>query len=187
MIITKYDYDYVKTLFIRHGYLLNEKEIVMFGDRNADWQPDKWNDTLGLIHGTTAIGISGTTKPGKSPLMRTDINENGVFILRPNFYPYAFHKGKHHGKYDALVQFGDGIFEGWRDNDKDGQFDISAKLWKDVKGLNFHTTRWDKQVIRVGDFSEGCQVTEVAKEFDELMKIVYGSEQALFSYALFQQ
>lgn len=174
--------------FGSHGYELNPKEIVPFAFRNAQWVPDAWDDKLGIIYdGNRIVWGMGTTQPGKSPLQRDDVNKNGVFILRPDFYKNCFQKGKHKGKYDCLVQFGSGIFKGWRDNDRDGEFDISGTLWDDVRGLNFHTTRWDKLVQRVGDFSEGCMVVHDAKKFDEIMEVVYGSDQALFSLALFQE
>lgn len=178
-------YNDVQTLFNNHGYPLNPG-ITMFGIRAAKWEVDKWPDYIGMIDSRQMLAYSGTTMPGKSPLTRVDVNENGVFILRPNFYENCWHRGKHKGKYSALVQFGTGVFEGWRDDDKDGEFDISAKLWRDVQGLNLHTTRWDKQVIRVGDFSEGCFVVEVAKEFDKLISTIYDSDQSIFSMALFQ-
>lgn len=186
MILPEYTYEKVKGLFDSHGYPLNEKEVVPFACRNAIWTPDAWDDVLGIIHGQTVIAATGTTKPGKSALAREDVNEDGVFILRPNFYPNSLQKGKHKGKYDCLVQFGTKIFEGWRDDDQDGLFDINAVLWRNVRGLNFHSTRADKQVKRVGDFSEGCMVVEVWKEFQQMMEIVYGTDQALYSLALFQ-
>lgn len=178
--------DDIVTLFDKHGYQL-QPGITMWGLRNAKWEPDKWNDYIGMIDDKDMLGFSGTTKPGKSPLMRPDVNENGVFILRPNFYENCWHKHLHKGKYRCLGQFGTGIFEGWRDNDKDGQFDIDAKLWRDVQGLNYHSTRKDKQVVRVGDFSEGCQVQEVFDEYEKIIANIYDSDQSLFSYALFQE
>jgi hypothetical protein len=180
------NHSYVVKLFESHGYPLDLKEVTLFGIRAKDWGIDEWTDTLGVIHGDKLIFGAGTTKPGKSPLTKTDgVNKNGIFILRPNFYKNCFQKGKHKGKYDALVQAGN-VFEGWRDNDHDGQFDISATLWKDVQGLNFHSTREDKTVVRVGDFSEGCQVVHLWTKFQEIKNLAYESNQSLFSYALFQ-
>jgi hypothetical protein len=179
--------DIVK-LFDSHGYELNLDQITPFGIRSKDWDIDEWEDTLGIIYKDLCITAAGTTKPGKSPLTKTEnVNENGIFILRPNLYKNCLQKGKHKGKYNALVQFGFGNFEGWRDNDHDGLFDINAVLWRDVKGCNFHGTREDKTVVRVGDFSEGCQVVHLWEKFDLMMEVVYKSEQALFNYALFQE
>jgi hypothetical protein len=178
-------YDTIKALYDQHGYPLHDG-INPFAIRNNLWLPDKFNDVIGIVSAGKVIAFSGTTKPGLSPLKREDVHKDGVFILAPGFYEHCWHKGLHKGKYKALVQFGSGIFRGWRDNDKDGQFDIDGAVWTNVTGLNYHTTRWDFQVQRVGDFSEGCQVQEVATEYDEVMiKTIWESEQSIFNYALF--
>lgn len=190
----RYDlsYDFIKSLYDEHCYPLHEG-INPFAIRNNNWSAsdlsaiDKFNDIIGIVNGKEVFAFSGTTKPGKSPLMRDDINKNGVFILAHGFYENCWHKGFHKGKYKALVQFGN-KFIGWRDGDKDGKFDLDGAIWDDVKGLNYHTTRWDFQVQRVGDFSEGCQVQEVAKEYDQIMvEQIWESEQVLYNYALFKQ
>lgn len=180
-------YEEVKTLFVRHGYPLKPNEITPFGLRSKDRTTDKWNDTLGLMYpGNKVMAFSGTTDPGASPLSSTEgVNANGIFILMPGYYENCWHRGQHKGRYNALVQFGSGVFRGWRDDDRDGILDMTGKIWTDVQGLNFHTTRWDKQVVRVGEFSHGCQVTEVAKEYDQMIEVVWPSPQKLFSYALF--
>lgn len=184
-------YDYVKSLYQEQNFPFDEKAINVFGIRNKDMTADKWNDTLGIAYypGRMVLAVSGTTDPGRSPLSKTEgVNKNGIFILSSGFYKNCFKKGLHKGKYRALVQAADGIFRGVRDNDRDGEIDMTGKIVTDVRGLNFHTTRWDKQVMRVGDFSEACQVVEVAKEYDEIMvEVIYESTQELFSYALFNQ
>jgi hypothetical protein len=188
MNLSEFTYNSVKATFKAHDYPLEPNEITVFGKRSIGWKIDAWDDILGIVYQDTVLTAFGTTKPGKAPLSREDgVNKDGVFILRPNFYKNCWQKGLHKGKYRALVQFGDGIFEGWRDNDHDGLFDINAVLFKNVRGLNFHTTRWDKKVVRVGDFSEGCSVVHDAQQYDKIMDVVYGSNQALFSYALFQE
>jgi hypothetical protein len=175
----------LRQLYQAKGYGF-DKGINMFGIRNKDTIVDKFNDVLGLAVGDRIIAVSGTTDPGASPLSKTEgVNKNGVFILQPGYYRNCWHKGDHKGKYRALVQLGFGIFRGWRDHNADGKLDLSGEIWNNVTGLNYHTTRWDKQVMRVGDFSEGCQVVEVASEYDEQMDIIYNSEQSIFSYALF--
>lgn len=185
---TPISYNQVIDLYRSKSFPIEENAINVFGIRSKDLTADKWNDTLGIITpGKKVIALSGTTDPGKAPLSRIEkINANGVFILQPGFYKNCWHKGKHKGKYNALVQFGSGIFKGWRDNNKDGKLDLTGKIWSDVQGLNFHTTRWDLKVQRVGDFSEGCQVVEVAQEYDTIINVIYASEQPLYSYALFQ-
>jgi hypothetical protein len=171
-------------LYADHAYPV-EDGINVFGIRNIHGVVDQFDDILGIFNKDVFMAFSGTTEPGKSWLIKGG-NINGTFILQPGFYKSCWHKGKHHGEYDALVQFGSGVFKGWRDNNKDGVLDEIGKTWNDVIGLNFHTTRWDKQVQRVGDFSAGCMVIYDAHEFDQIMKVVYASTQSLFSYALFE-
>lgn len=178
-------YDFVKSLYDSHGYPL-EEGINVFGIRNSELVPDAWDDILGIIYNDEVICVSGTTDPGRSWLSKEGHPE-GVFILKPGYYKNCWHRGKHHGKYKALVQFGDGVFKGWRDKNKDGKFDLTGKTYTNVKGLNFHTTRWDLQVLRVGDFSAGCQVVEVAKDYDRVIDLAYSTSQSLYSYALFNE
>jgi hypothetical protein len=179
-------YDQVRALYDNNGYPFSDHAINVFGIRNEDMTVDKWNDTLGIVcPGKEVLAFSGTTDPGASPLSKIEgVNANGIFILMRGFYANCFHKGLHHGKYRALVQYGSGIFKGWRDNNHDGKLDLTGNICTDVQGLNFHTTRWDKKVMRVGDFSEACQVTEVAQEYDLMIEKIYASTQSIFSYAL---
>lgn len=183
----KYDlsFDFMKELYDQSCYPLHDG-INPFAIRNNLWLPDQFNDIVGIIQGQEVIAFSGTTKPGISPLKRANVHEDGVFFLAPGFYANCWHKGFHKGKYKALVQFGTGKFKGWRDNDKDGKYDVDSALYSNVTGLNYHTTRWDRQVKNVGDFSEGCMVQEVAKEYDQIMvERIWASEQSLFDFALF--
>lgn len=182
-------YDAVRTLYDAQGYPIRKDGIDVFGIRSKDMTPDLWNDTIGSINHITkkVISLSGTTDPGKSPLSKTEgINVNGIFILLAGHYPDCFMKGFHKGKYKALIQAVDGLFRGIRDNNHDGKIDMTGKIVTDVRGLNLHTTRWDKKVMHVGDFSEACQVVAVAKEYDVLMEEVYASKQKRYSYALFE-
>jgi hypothetical protein len=181
-------YDEIRALFKSHGFPFSEKAINIFGKRHRELVPDAFDDTLGIVlPDRTVLAYSGTTDPGRSWLLSEEGSADGCFILQPGFYENCWHRHLHHGKYKCLGQFGDNVFKGWRDNDKDGKLDLTGKTYTDVKGLNFHTTRWDVQVQRVGAFSAGCQVMEVAKEYDIVMiENIYKSIQSLFSYALFQ-
>lgn len=178
----------VKDLFKAHGYPLDPDAITVFAIRNEKWVVDKFNDVLGICYpGGKVLAATGTTLPGKHWLTVDDGHPDGVFILRPDFYPDCFIKRKHNGQYDALCQAGPGIFKGFRDKDMDGRFDILPVLWDNVTGLNYHTTRWERNPHRVvGKFGAGCQVVEVAQEYDKQMAVVYASTQTHFSYALFQ-
>jgi hypothetical protein len=180
-------YTDVLALYDQRGYPFDPGTINIFGRRNKNIKADLWDDVIGVAFpDQQVLAFSGTTDPGRSPLLKkSGVNENGIFILKPGFYANCWHRSLHKGKYKALCQFGYGIFRGWRDNDKDGVLDLNGAEWRDVRGLNLHTTRWDKKVVRVGDFSEACQVVEVAKEYDQIINKIWASSQALYSYALF--
>ena len=108
-----------------------------------------------------------TTKPGAYWLKDHVGNENGTFILKEGFYPSCWKMGEHKGKYKSLIQSEKSNFEGFRDKDKNGLPDYEGPIYKDVTGLNCHSTRFDKEVERIGAFSAGCQVRESG--FDHLV------------------
>jgi len=116
------------------------------------------------------------------------MNPEGVAILTPGFYRKCWVIGMHKAQYPALVQNGSGVFVVWRDNNKDGKFDFSGKLYGNVSGLNDHTTR-EHQINNVGGFSEGCIVSQDDKEHQIKMAICQRSAELysnVFSFALFQ-
>jgi hypothetical protein len=186
----------VKALYAKHGYKFYEGpyNVNNYARRNKDLTTvDKFNDIRGVAY-TDAFGNqinlewACTTKPGLKPLSGGAMNPNGVAILIPGFYPKCWTVGKHKGEYPALVQAGAGIFKVWRDNDIDGNFDFTGRVWTDVSGLNDHTTR-AHQINNVGGFSEGCVVTQDDKEHEIKMAICLRSAELyapIYSFALFQ-
>jgi len=150
----------IKALYLKNGYPFYENgtyNVNNYGRRNKDLTTvDKFNDIRGIAY-IDAFGQQQclewacTTKPGLKPLSGGAMNPNGVAILIPGFYGKCWVIGKHKGEYDALVQAGPGVFKVWRDNDKDGNFDFSGKIYTDVAGLNDHTTR-AHQINNVGSF-----------------------------------
>jgi len=186
----------IRALYQQHGYRFYEGpyNVNNYARRNKDLTTvDKFNDIRGIAY-QDAFGNQinleweATTKPGLKPLSGGAMNPNGVAILMPGFYEKCWVIGKHKGQYDALVQNGSGVFKVWRDNDKDGNFDFSGKIYTDVAGLNDHTTR-DHQINNVGGFSEGCMVTQDDKEHQIKMAICQRAAELYsnsFSFALFQ-
>jgi len=186
----------IRALYQQHGYRFYEGpyNVNNYARRNKDLTTvDKFNDIRGIAY-QDAFGNQinlewgATTKPGLKPLSGGAMNPNGVAILPPGFYEKCWVIGKHKGQYDALVQNGSGVFKVWRDNDKDGNFDFSGKIYTDVAGLNDHTTR-EHQINNVGGFSEGCMVTQDDKEHQIKMAICQRAAELYsnsFSFALFQ-
>lgn len=157
------------------GYL----DVNIIGIRNSSKAVDTFNDMLGVCwkqpNGKKrAIYFEGTTKPGLYWLNKKLGNVNGTFILKPGFYKSCWTKGNHK-TYSALIQSQKARFVGWRDNDNDGSFDFSGKLYYDVTGLNFHTTSFRRDVENVGPYSAGCQVADESSDFEKFRQIVYKS------------
>jgi len=186
----------IRALYQQHGYRFYEGpyNVNNYARRNKDLTTvDKFNDIRGIAY-QDAFGNqinlewAATTKPGLKPLSGGAMNPNGVAIIMPGFYEKCWIIGKHKGQYDALVQNGSGVFKVWRDNDKDGNFDFSGKIYTDVSGLNDHTTK-EHQINNVGGFSEGCMVTQDDKEHQIKMAICQRAAELYlnsFSFALFQ-
>lgn len=193
-------YEKVQSLYLQNGYPFIDAPYFCnnFGIRNSDKVTvNEFNDLRGIAYvdefrTAQCLVFKATTKPGLSALKGEPMNKDGTFILKEGFYQDCWIIGKHNrGKeheHDALVQRSSGVFEGWRDNNKDGKFDFSGKLYTDVSGLNDHTTR-AHEIKNVGGFSFGCQVTKDDKEHMIKMALcmrhfeLYGN---IFSYALFQ-
>lgn len=193
-------YAEIKALYQKNGYPFYEGpyNVNNYGRRNKDLVTvDKYNDVRGIAY-TDAFGVqqclewAATTKPGLKPLQGQAMNPNGVAILIPGFYSKCWtigiHKEGTEHAHEALKQSGPGVFNVWRDNNKDGKFDFSGKVYTDANGINDHTTRsW--QINSVGGFSEGCFVTQDDKEHQIKMAICKRSAELysnIFSFALFQ-
>lgn len=165
-------YDFVKTLFLRRAHRFREEREFanIFGYRNKELAVDLFNDIIGVAYldgfgNPQCLIFPGTTKPGLHYLKDELGNPKGTFIMQPGQYPDCWTPGMHNGKYDAWIQAGFGVFNGWRDLNADGKLDYSGKTYTDCSGVDGHTTRFDIDIERVGAFSAGCQVLEDDKHF----------------------
>jgi len=120
----------------------------------------------------------GTTEPGNNYLESVLGNKNGTAVLVHNKqYKDCWTLGMHKGKYQELQQSSRAKFEVWRDNNKNGMVDYGGKVYNDVSGLQFHSTKAGYVRKWIGGFSSGCQLDWdydhfVAKVMPELaMKI----------------
>jgi hypothetical protein len=174
-----------------HRFFKGPYNVNLWAIRNPSLQVNEWNDLLGVAYqdawgNEINLVHSGTTKPGLYWLKNKLGNINGTFILMPGQYLSCFMLGKH-GKYDALVQNGM-PFKGWRDNDKDGEFDFSGPIYTDVRGLNMHTESLLNETEKVGAYSAGCMVREFDREHFMVMELLKRSAEIYgdtFSFALF--
>jgi hypothetical protein len=127
-----------------------------------------------------------TTDPGLSPL-HTPENPKGCAILCTGYYEKMWTKGKHKGKYDALVQCAP--CKVYRDSDKDDVLTfVSKSLDNGVFGINLHRANETVESTVVGGFSAGCQVFANPVSFQTFMETVdlciKKSEQKYFDYLL---
>lgn len=133
--------------FFDHGaYNLN-----LFGIRNGSSLVNEFNDWMGVAFrdewgNERLLLFAATTKPG-------------LYYLK--------HKG-----YKALQQQKYGLFKVWRDADQDAQFDYQGKVYRNVRGLNGHTSSFKNDIDKVNRYSAGCQVTQDDLDFKILMAIV---------------
>jgi hypothetical protein len=191
-------YDKVSKMYADAGYRFYDGgkfNVNIFGIRK-DLTVDLFNDIIGIAyrdeHNNPVLkAYEGTTDPGYYWLKNKLGGIGGTFILAPGYYPKCWKNGLHHGEYEALVQSGPDVFKGWRDNNSDGELDMSGPIVTDVQGLNLHTTSHLRGFAqKVGAYSAACQVIKYTKNHLELMGIVKKSRDLygeFFSYALFNK
>lgn len=192
----KLSFDGIKKVTISKGYNWWEGEYnpFLYAVRSRSLIVDLWNDILGVCYidkfgNRINLMHKGSTKPGLNWLKDKTGNVNGTAILPPGQYRKCWTIGEHNG-YPALCQAAPGVFQVWRDNDKDGRFDFQGPLYNDVSGLNMHTESLLKDTERVGWYSAGCQVRAFDKEHFMVMNILGMSVPSwgpLFSYTLLEE
>lgn len=153
----------------------------VWGIRKRFGKTDLFDDALGLScvdeHGNSVHLVhEATVDPGLFYLKNELLNPKGTFILKPGQYRGCWEKGKHKGKYVALVQKqGYQKFEGWRDNRLDGeiqrQLDAQGNYYRDVTGLNMHRSGETLSNI-IGKFSAGCQVRRMNAQHKAIMAVI---------------
>lgn len=158
----------------RKGYAVFGKEydLNLIGIRTHDGTANTFNDWFTVSH-LRASGVWAfyafqcTTDPGlfwrKSPE-----NVNGVAIVVPGQYRGLWTKGKHQGKYDALVQVAP--IKVYRDNNKDGKLD-KGKIDEGLFGINCHRANPDHASAQVDKWSAGCQVFADPDDFAFFLKL----------------
>ncbi|MFZ9455635.1 MAG: hypothetical protein ACO27Q_10430, partial [Bacteroidia bacterium] len=111
-----------------------------------DWISISWKE-----QGKWCFQIfAATTEPGKKG-MQEGKAKGGVFILKPGQYRGSHEIGLHQGKYQALRQCG--ALRGWRDGDRDLEFDHvnEQDVWN--AGVNIHKAGVNSTYVE--NWSEG--------------------------------
>lgn len=142
-----------------------------------------FNEPGNIIVRETTKGF--TTDPGLSSL-KAPVNSKGCAILCEGWHRKLWIKGKHKGKYTALVQNAE--CKVYRDSNKDGQFDFSpSKIDTGMFGINLHRANDKITSVQVDGWSAGCQVVADPVEFNQFMQRVDAANKAgqvYFSYML---
>src|SRR5690606_1117354 len=96
-------------------------------------------------------------------------------IVKPGQYRGLWQRGLHQGKYSALRQVGN--ISVYRDADRDGQYDISGKVYTgDNFGINNHRAVENGRSIMVDKWSAGCIVFEDYYQFEIFMRLIVEAE-----------
>ncbi len=146
--------------------------LNLVGIRSSDSTPNIFNDQFWAFWPTVGgnweeITIPITTEPGIFYLLNL-VNPKGAAILKPGQYKGIWKIGLHQGKYEALVQHGPCTVI--RDFNRDWKYDYNSgreDTGSDF-GINFHHAGEDSKTV--DNWSAGCQVTEIIKDFDAVMK-----------------
>lgn len=161
----------------RHNYIWYEEshKLNIFGVRDTS-QVNSFNDVIGYCYYNDGIpnfaAFQATTDPGLK-MLKAPMNSKGCAILVEGQYIDGWKKGKHQGKYDALVQ--NKAVPVYRDNNKDGVLDCvrginGANLDVGFHGINLH--RAGSRSVQVDGWSAGCQVLAIEEDFKKLMSAV---------------
>jgi hypothetical protein len=166
------NYDILSNMYAKRGYefFTQPYKCNPFGIRRANPTVNEFNDVLGIAY-VDMLGVKqclmfkGSTLPGLFYLKNKLGNINGTAILQPGQHKNAWMFDYHHlgkpNQYEAFRQAAPGVFPVWRDNDSDGQLDMSGPTHRDVVGLNGHHAA-DSNLV--GPYSAGCQIVQDKEE-----------------------
>lgn len=175
----KLNYQDLQAVMLNKGYRFFDHgayNLNLFGIRNGSSLVNEFNDWMGVAYrdewgNERLLLFAATTKPGLYYLKHRLGNAQGTAILIPGQYRSVWKLGKHKG-YKALQQQKYGLFKVWRDADQDAQFDYQGKVYRNVRGLNGHTSSFKNDIDKVNRYSAGCQVIQDDLDFKILMAIV---------------
>jgi len=169
---------------------LSAWDLFVYGIRSsAPPASDRFDDRIGVayVDGRGAPQVEewpATTDPGAAALAHAS-NPDGCATLIPGQYRRCWTTGEHHpgtpGAYPCLVPSPDWrAFPVWRGTDR-------VTIHRDGLAIQLHHA--GAASVRVGSWSEGCQVLQRAQDLSRLLELVRAQDQAglghLVSYALF--
>jgi len=186
-------YDYIKEKYTSKGNKWDDVNI--FGIRNEDDQDrDIFNDYIGIATNGKVYIYQGSTDPGKYWTQVGGYNKDGKGVAHlchgycRNVYQVGIH-GSGSFAHEAMVQTGNEV-KVWRDVNNNYTYDNGDTLEIGYLGINIHSTLRD-DVVKVGQYSAGCQIIKNYTDHKKFMEIIKGSDKyknnnkACFSYYLF--
>lgn len=151
---------------------------------------NKFDDKFYLFKGKKFVMVlPGTTNAGTTGLMNYDrYNKNGVLVVKTDEWYYGLWRfGYHKGKMPALKQIRP--IKYFRDWNKNQIVEEIGKLYTGIKGVNFHTVLYQKNLsfIRrlIGGWSVGCQVVNDVGKYYKALDLV--KDQGDITYCLIKE
>jgi hypothetical protein len=177
--------DKFKELFKKRGYRWEPFNLI--GIRHEENQgQDVFNDKIGYVTDTDFFFLKGTTDPGAEA---TEKKEGGAAHLclgnHPKIWTIGIHAKGTPFAHEAFIQIGNSV-KIWRDIDKDTEFDENEPVQQGYFGINFHRAALNK-IEKIGPYSYGCQVAQIASDFNEILVAAKASKMKYFSYTLFDK
>jgi hypothetical protein len=171
-------YAQVKRLYKKKKYKFctGTYHLNIFGIRETCFVNDTFSDYIGIAYEDDLcekkVDLYPATTDPALVYLRNPLNKNGTIIMLENQYRRCYRIGTHgrtgNFPYTALEQCAPMDYV--RDNNKDNVLDIDRS--KKISGIfktNLHRCSGYKIVRFISRYSEGCQVIQDPKHFDELM------------------
>lgn len=179
--------DRVKSLPSFKGF---PQQYWILGVQSNEDTYNHFDDKFYLFRGEKFIMVvTGTTNAGTTGLMNYNrYNKNGVLVVKTDeWYHGLWRYGLHRGKMSALRQIRPiKYFRDWNKNTKAEEI---GKVREGIKGINFHTVLYQKNLsfIRklIGGWSVGCQVVNNVGKYYKLLNKV--KKQKYVTYCLIKE
>lgn len=161
------------------GDNFNDLFIVFWKEHIITSQEPQWRSII----------TYGTTEPApgylKNLVAAGKKNPNGIFVLQANKqYVDCWVWGSHKGKYEALDQYWQFKFVGYRKKADSEQY-YEGVLYTDASGIEFHTTKRGYLTNKIVGWSEGCQVIFDANiYFDKILPALAPYKGHKYSYTI---
>ena len=166
-------------LALEKKYNVPELTILPFGIANdSEQSKDVWNDFLGLRIGNAVFLADGTTNPGRNAHTRHPEGPAHMCIgYHHNIWVIDYHCPQNPAfSHLALCQRakrGCGPIKFWRDVHHNYTYSPDCPLINSYDCcMNWHRASAIKEVLYIGDYSDGCQVKRNIKDHEAMMSMI---------------